>query len=92
MSVNVFLTRREVSGTTACEIHALFFFRFFVEMCHNTTGLCVCMFACHVQSELKRVEASVTCVRAQERVASMGVWQQVAEREREREECVCGGG
>lgn len=52
-----------------------------MEMCHNTTSLCVGMFACHIQSELRRVEASVTGVGAQERVASLGAWQQVAEGE-----------
>ena len=57
-------------------------------MCHNTTSLCVGMFACHIQSELRRVEASVTGVcaqeRVEERVASLGLRQQVAE-----EMCVC---
>lgn len=62
MSVNVFLTRLEESGSAACEIHT----QVFVEMCHNTTSLCVGMFARHIQSELRRVEASVTGVIAQE--------------------------
>lgn len=42
------------------------------------------MLACHTQSELRRVEASVTGVGAQERVAALGVRRQVAE-----EMCVC---
>lgn len=74
MSVNVVLTRLEESGSAACEIHM----QVFVEMCHNTRSLCVCMFACHIQSELGRVDVSVTGVGAQERVVSLGVQQQVA--------------
>ena len=53
-------------------------------MSQHNCSLCVCMFACHTQSELRRVEVSVTGVGAQERVASLGVQQQVAE-----EVCVC---
>lgn len=71
MSVNVVLTRLEESGSAALQnSHAVFFF--VVEMCHNTTSLCACMFACHIQSELRRVEVSVTGVGAHERVASFG--------------------
>ena len=65
MSVNVFLTRLKESGSAARRIHM----QVFVGMCHNRTSLCVCMFACHIQSELRGVEVSVTGVRAQERVA-----------------------
>ncbi len=75
MSVNVFLTRLEESESAACEIHM----QVFVGMCHNKTILCACMFACHIQSELRRVEVSMTGVGAQERVVSLCVQQQVAE-------------
>lgn len=34
----------------------------FVGSCHNRSSSCVCMFACHMQSELRRVEVSVTGV------------------------------
>lgn len=69
MSVRVFLTRLEESGSVSCEIHM----QVLVEICHNRTSLCVCVFACHIQSELRRVEVSVTGVRAQERVVEPGV-------------------
>lgn len=73
MSVNVFLTRLEESGCAAWKIHM----RVFAEMCHNKSSLCVCVFACHMQSELSKVEVSMTRVGVQERVALLVVWQQV---------------
>lgn len=67
MSVNVFLTRLEESGAAPRELPVLFF------LCGNVTTLPARVSACsarHVQRELRRVEASVTGVRARERVAA----------------------
>lgn len=66
-SVNVFLTRLEESGAAPRELPVLFFF------CGNVTTLPARVSACsarHVQRELRRVEVSVTGVRARERVAA----------------------